>query len=129
MHHFINHSNKALELECLYARNRLLTGTVISRTVESTLVAHEKNNNNNTRAMGWESKKKKIIIIRIMKEIIKNKAMINKTNIMHFQALLLQIVAVIITYTSGLEQVQYTVKLFSMEKIIKKKKHCHTLGG
>lgn len=45
-----------------------------------------------------------------------NKAMINKTNIMHFQALLLQIVAVIITYTSGLEQVQYTVKLFSMEK-------------
>lgn len=51
-----------------------------------------------------------------MKEIIKNKAMINKTNIMHFQALLLQIVAVIITYTSGLEQVQYTVKLLSMEK-------------
>lgn len=49
----------------------------------------------------------------------KNKAMINKTNIMHFQALLLQIVAVIITYTSGLEQVQYTVKLFSMEKIKK----------
>lgn len=58
--------------------------------------------------MGWE-------------EIIKNKAMINKTNIMHFQALLLQIVAVIITYTSGLEQVQYTVKLSSiLEMKIKK---------
>lgn len=53
------------------------------------------------------------------REIIKIKAMINKTNIMHFQALLLQIVAVIITYTSGLEQVQYTVKLFSMERKIK----------
>lgn len=51
--------------------------------------------------------------------------MINKTNIMHFQALLLQIVAVIITYTSGLEQVQYTVKLLS----IGKKNKCHTLGG
>lgn len=34
--------------------------------------------------------------------------MINKTNIMHFQALLLQIVAVINTYTSGLEQYKYT---------------------
>lgn len=68
--------------------------------------------------MGWE-------------EIIKNKAMINKTNIMHFQALLLQIVAVIITYTSGLEQVQYTVKLSSIleMKIKKKRQHCHTLGG
>lgn len=38
----------------------------------------------------------------------KHKKMINKTNIMHFQALLLQIVAVINTYTSGLEQYKYT---------------------
>lgn len=53
-----------------------------------------------------------------MKEIIKIKAMINKTNIMHFQALLLQIVAVIVTYTSGLEQVQYTVNYILWKNIV-----------
>lgn len=38
--------------------------------------------------------------------------MINKTNIMHFQALLLQIVAVINnTYTSGLEQIQVHINM------------------
>lgn len=44
--------------------------------------------------------------------------MINKTNIMHFQALLLQIVAVIVTYTSGLEQVQYTVNYILWKNIV-----------
>lgn len=71
-------------------------------------MAHEKKNKHKGDGLGGQNN------TDIMKEIIKNKAMINKTNIMHFQALLLQIVAVIITYTSGLEQVQYTVKLFSI---------------
>jgi hypothetical protein len=45
--------------------------------------------------------------------------MINKTNIMHFQALLLQIMAVINnTYTSGLEQIQYTIYTINMESFV-----------